>query len=719
MERRNFFRITALSGGGILLGTFIPLGCAGERKVLPDWEPNFFIKISPDNSITFVSSQSELGQGTSTGLAMIAADELGVSMEDLKIEFGIGSTERYGHLQGTGGSNGVRILWQPLREAMATTREILISAAAQKWGVSTTECYSEQGHILHKDQDWKIPFGDLLDIAVTLNAPQEIKLKDPSEFKYIGKPIIGPKAAQAATGSTPFSINVKLPDMLYAGIARCPVWGGELVSFNADKALAIPGVVEVLEVEPTEVQPDDYKGGVRPGVAVLATNTWAAFEGKKALEIVWEKGKNGSKSDIDIRQELIDGRMGKREVSSDINGAKALFRRGRRFVSATYDSPYQVNACMEPLNATAYHRGHKVEIWAGTQAPQLNQQRIAELTGLPQAAITVHNQPSGGGFGRRYFCDYVEEAVILSDKVRRPVKVTWSREDTFSTSKYHPYCKDYWEAALDEDNMPISLVLHGTVSRPSGYRPYPYSIPLAYNHRLRYKEGNLLPRASWRSVFAHPWGLGLESFMDELAHSANKDPVQFRLDLLEKAKIVEQKELPWVGDDLYPQKLKKTLEIAAEKSGWGKQGENGIYQGVSALGYNTSYCSQVVDVSLENDQLKIVKITAVIDCGLAINPNQVKAQIEGSILWGLSALLKGSITVKDGEVQQDNYDTYDLLRIHETPDIDVFIVDSNEAPTGTGEPAVPGVAPAVLNAVFAATGKRIRALPVPQGLFKT
>ncbi|WP_172435949.1 xanthine dehydrogenase family protein molybdopterin-binding subunit [Sediminicola luteus] len=712
MERRHFFKISTWAGGGLLLGTYLPLACSRDQTPKLDWEPNFFIRITSDNTVTFICSQSELGQGTSTGLAMVAADELGVSIDQLQIEFAQASTERFGDLQDTGGSNGLRIVWPELREAMATTRALLIVAAAQKWQIAPEDCYCEDSHIYRKDQpEQKWAFGEVLDIAATLPAPRDIQLKDPSTFKYIGKPVIGRKTKTAISGTTPYSINKKLPNMLYAGIARCPVWEGSLVSFDANEALKIPGVVEVLEIAPTEIQSTDYKGGVRPGVAVLAQNTWAAFEGKKALKITWDTGKNGTKSSADIIHELAEDYATESKVNVDLDKATSLFRSNNKVFSAMYDAPFQANACMEPLNATAYHRGHKVEIWAGTQAPKLTRDRIAELTGLPLAAVTVNNPPSGGGFGRRYFCDFIEEAVILSEKLRQPVKVTWSREDTFLTSKYHPITRDYWQASLDENNYPTAIKYRGTVSRPSGFRCYPYSIPMAFYPFLKYKESWLLPRASWRSVYAHPWGLGLESFMDELAHKAQEDPIQFRIKMLKKAPIREQKALPWVGDDLYPAKLKHTLELVAEKSNWG-QTENGIFQGVSAMSYNTSYIAMVADVSVNDNQVKVHQVTAVIDCGLAVNPSQVKAQIEGSIIWGLTATLKDAITVEQGHVQQSNYDSYDLLRIQEAPHIDIHIVTSNDSPSGTGEVGVPGVAPAVLNAVFAATGKRIRQIPI-------
>ncbi|NRB50964.1 MAG: xanthine dehydrogenase family protein molybdopterin-binding subunit [Saprospiraceae bacterium] len=716
MNRRHFFKITAMNGGGLVLSTFIPFACDSAETVLMNWEPNFFFRIGSDNTITFISSQSEIGQGTSTSLAMIAADELGARMEDIKIEFAPGSKERYSHLQDTGGSNGVRLLWQPLREAAATTREMLKMAAAEQWGVPVESCYVEEGRVLLRNSKRRLTFGQLVERASTLSAPRNLRLKDKVDFQYIGRAVIGPKTHQAARGITPYSMNVKLPDMLYAVIERCPVWGGSLQSFNASQAKAVPGVIEVIEME--GVAPDknmDYKGGRRAGVAILAENTWAAMQAKRVLEVEWDLGKNATRSSQDLVEELNLSKIKTRKVTHDFKTANQKMQRTKSRIEASYFVPFQANACMEPLNATADHKGNRVEVWAGTQAPQLTRERVAEITNLPEGAITVYNCPSGGGFGRRYFCDYVEEAVVLSAQVRRPVKVVWTREDTIRTSKYHPLWTEYWEAALDANNWPIAMSYKGRLSRPGGYRPYPYSLPVAFHQGLNYQHGNLLPRASWRSVAAHYWGLGLECFIDELAVKAGVDPVEFRLKLLTEAEVVEQKFLPWVGDDLYPAKLSKTLEVVAEKAEWGKPRE-GIFQGVSAIAYNTSYCSMVADVSIEDYQVKVHKLTVAIDCGLAVNPSQVKNQVEGSIMWGLGAVLKPGITVMNGMVQQGNFDTYDLLRMKEAPEVEVHIIESEDPPSGIGEPAVPGVAPAVLNAIYAATGQRLRSIPVKEEL---
>lgn len=709
MERRHFFKISILSSGSLLLSNCILQSCSTTTK-LTEWNPNFFIRIDTDNIVTFLCCISEIGQGSSTGLAMIMADELGANFDDVKIELADASGEKYSFLQATGGSNGIRMLWKPLRHAAATVREILIKSASIKLNVSESFLYTDSSFVHNSKTKEKVSFGSLLKIASELTAPIEIKEKSPSDFKYIGKSIPGKHTINASKGTIPYSININFPNMLYAVIERCPVWEGRLISFNDESARSVKGVVDVIEVKATDVQNNDFRGGVRPGIAVIATNTWAAIQGRKKLKIKWDLGDKTSLSHITVHNDLTEYRKNNKKVIEDIKSSTEILNKSVNTYHSRYDSSYQVNACMEPLNAVAFHYGYKVQIWAGTQAPSLLRERVAELTDLPVASIEVNNQPAGGGFGRRFFTDFVEEAVIISGKLRKPVKVMWTREDTFQTSKYHPYCSEFWEAALDKDNFPRALGYQGFTSGINGFRPFPYGLPISYHSRMNYKNGKLLPRAAWRSVFAHPWALGLESFIDELAHIAQRDSLEFRLELLNKAEIVKQKQEPWVGDDLYPKKLAKTLEKVAEVSDWFSKKDGNTFQGCSSVGYNTSYCSMVVNLKENNQGFYVSKVFVVIDCGTVINPSKVTGQVEGSVAWGLTAL-KTSITVNDGQVEQRNFDSYPLLTIHEMPKIEVRIIISDDVPTGSGEPAVPCVAPAVLNAFFKATGKRIKSIP--------
>lgn len=711
MKRRNFFKTSIIAGGGLMISTYLPFSCKEPKIEGESWEPNFFLRIDPDNSLTFICSRTELGQGTSTGLAMIVADELDVELSTLKSEFADGALERYGDLQDTGGSNGIRLLWKPLRTAMAATREIFVLAAAKSWKVDASDCYTTNGVVYTVDNSRSSTYASLIPIAKEIPVPWELKYRNASDYKYIGKSVVGKRVDEIVRGKYQFSINVKLPGMVYAVIERCPVWEGKLIEFDAERAKKFPGVIDVIEVPGTAIPSSDFKGGVRPGVAVLATNTWAAMEGKKLLDIEWDLGRFANKSDTDVREELL-GQIGHElTIRKNFKQGHEQLNSTNKKIAATYISPYQAHVCMEPLNATAYHKGNSIEIWAGSQGPAMFRERIHELTGIPEASIISHNLPSGGGFGRRFHSDYVEEAVLISEKLRKPVKVTWTREDTITTSKYHPYCVDHWEAAIDNSNNTLAIGYQGTVGSTNGYRPYPYDLPMAHYNHVFEKEGRMLPRASWRSVYAHPWHLSLECFIDELASIAQKDPIEYRLERLQNAAIVEQIMEVWVGDNLYPEKLIATLEKVKELSNWGNVDEN-HFQGVSSISYNTSYCSQVIEISKAVDKLKVEKVTVVLNCGTVINPSQVIAQVEGSVIWGLTAAIKSKLSITKGHIQQKNYDSYAPLRMQEVPEIHIHLIKSNDPPSGAGEPAVPGVAPALLNAVFAATNERIREIPV-------
>ena len=710
MNRRNFIKASGISGGGLLLTTFPLLA----KKTVDAWEPDFFLKILKDNTILFQCSQAEIGQGTPTGLSMILADELGAKWEDIQIKFADGNHQKYPEQQYTGGSNGIRLLWKPIRESAATARTMLIEAAAQKWKTSTDGLVCQDSFVVNTSTNKKFSFGDLVDVAAKLDAPKEIKLKDKSEFQYIGKSLSGSKNRDIALGKTRYSSNIQLDEMLYAVIARSPVWRGKVKSFQAEKAKSMPGVIDIFEMEEIPLKKDDYLGGVRSGVVVVAKTTWQAIQARKALQIEWDMGVNSTKNEKDILEKINKSQVENNEILFDFLEASTLFDQGEEFLKSNYECPYQTNACMETLNAVAHHRGNNIEVWVGTQCAGKVKDRIAELTKIPPAAVHIHAQPAGGGFGRRFFIDYVEEAVVISEKIRKPVQVLWTREDDITVNKYHPFRVEFWEAALNTNQEPIALKYRGVVSKPMDYRPFPYGLPTVFHAYRGNPAAELLPRASWRSVAAHPWGLGLECFIDELAHKAGKDPLDFRLSLLKKSKTqfkVQMSELYHVN---YASKLAQTLELAAKKSGWYKTQKPGHSLGVSAICYNQSACTQIAEVSIENQQLRVHKITAVIHCGMAINPSQVKAQVEGSIVWGLGATLHDPIKINKGTVVQQNFDTYQILRMQECPEIEVHIIESDEAPTGTGEPAVPGVAPAILNAFFALTGRRIDKLPLQQ-----
>ena len=710
LNRRNFIKVTSLGSGGILVSSMIGLQACSTADV-DTWEPNFFIKIDQTGAITFTCPQSELGQGTSTGLAQILADELGADWNQIKIELADGSSEKFANTQGTGGSNGIRKLWVPLREAAAATREMLIQAAARKWKISIEDCYTKMGYVHQRDNVNKIPFGELLTSVKTEYPPTDLKFKDASDYEYIGSSPSGPKNKKIVTGALEYAIDVSVPDMVYARIKRSPVFGGRVKSFDSTKAREIKGVLDIFEVEPVPIpEEDDFLGGVRSGVAVIADSYWKAIQASELLDITWEDGPNEANNTDTVIADFEQKKSQVNPLNTRANLSVA------KTISAAYKIPYQANACMEPLNTVAHHKGTEIEIWVGTQAPQMTRWRIAQFTGMPEASIVVHNKIAGGGFGRRFFTDFVEEAVILSRKVKKPVKLIWTREDTISTSKYHPYSIEYWSAEFDTRNRLLGFKNKGYFTRASNYPSYLYGKPIAFHESIPHMAKSVLPRASWRSVMAYPWGFAMESFMDEVAHEMARDPLELRLEYLQNADVSGLNRNPDSDYQLDAKRLKRTLEVAKEKANYKgtKQGQTGV--GVSAIMYNYSYCSHIAEVSVENGRLKIHKFTSVVDCGRVINPSQVKSQIEGSIVWGLSALMKQVITVEEGKVQQSNFHDYEPLRMIDAPKIEVHIVETENLPTGVGEPGVPGVAPAVLNAIYNITGSRLREAPIEEAL---
>lgn len=674
-----------------------------------DWEPNFWIKISPDNTITFICSKMEMGQGVSTGLSQIVADELGVNLDLLKVELAEGDP-KFGDLQDTGGSNGIADLWKPLRDAAASTREILIKAAATRWEEDTTNLIAEDGYVKRIGTSKRLSFGELSEEASKLTASENPKWKPRSQFKYIGKPLSGQRQKAISTGETKFSLDLRMPGMKYAVIERSPVYGGKLVSFNDKKAREVKGVIDVFSIDGSPQERNIFEGGVRDGVVVVAENTWAAIQAKSKLEITWDDGPRGSDSgedSIKLQKELMQMDHDRHTLIGDVDD---VFEKSGEVKEFEYTIDCQVNACMEPLNSVAHYQGNRLEVWAGTQSPQLDQGRLAKILNLEPDHVTVNPYPSGGGFGRRFYADYVEESAIISKRINAPVKLMWTREDTIKTNRYHDIRVERWKGSLDSGNKIEAFDYIGVVSRSSGYRPFPYSVPNQGFYVNRLKEKILHLYTSWRSVTGHHWIFSQESFMDEMAYAARVDPVQFRYDHLDENGVIKQKG-DYTREDLYPSRVKKVLEVVADKGNWGRAMPEGSGQGVATSSYNCAYCALLAEVTVEGSSFKIDKVVAAIDCGYAINPSQVKAQVEGSIIWGISALYT-KIDIVNGRTVQSNYHDYKLPRIDETPEIEVHIVENNFAPSGSGEPAVPVTAPAVLNAIYAASGKRVRRIPV-------
>lgn len=712
MNRRSFIRISSLSTGGLLVGTLIKVNKLESFEAADSWRPNLFIEINNDSQITLYSTQMELGQGTSDSFAQIVADELGAVFESIKVSFHATSPQlaeearELGVKDNTGGSMGISHNWNGLRTAAASTRELLIKAASEKWSVKSSECFTENGFVALKNSNRRIPFGDIAHNASKLTLDETPKLKKRSEYKYIGKPLIGQKQRKVVTGTQQYSIDFSVPDMVYASIERTPVFRGRVKSFDGTDAKNLPGVLDVLEME--EVENNRFLGGVRSGVIVIATSSWAAMKGREKLKIEWDLGALVDKSDEDIVGEL-EAELTKASKRNLTVGDPGDSLQHGDYKEYSYYNSYQANVCMEPLNAVASYNDNRLDVWVGTQGQVVLHNRLAELFELPKERVTVHPFPSGGGFGRRYFTDFAEEAALVSKQVRKPVKLMWTREDTVKKNRYHDLTLQNWKAVLNAETQTVeTLDYRGpSVSAPNAFRAFPYNIANQGFTKIdptHWLTGNV----SWRSVAAHPWILGLESVMDELAYEAKVDPLEFRLKHLQDNAELD---LLYAAVPLYPGRLKKCFQLVAEKAEWGKKTKRKSGQGIAGCSYSTSYCALVADVSIVGKKIRIDKVTAAIDVGFAINPSQVRAQVEGSIVWGISALFN-QINIKNGVTVQSNYHDYPLPKIQHTPEIEVHIIENEHAPSGAGEPAVPVTAPAILNAIYAATGERIRKIPL-------
>ncbi|MBI2296004.1 MAG: xanthine dehydrogenase family protein molybdopterin-binding subunit [Betaproteobacteria bacterium] len=722
-KRRTFLKVGAATGGGLVIGFYLP-GAAGVAEAATGpTKLNAFVKIGADGKVTFVTGTSEMGQGAHNALAMMIAEELEVDFKNVRIEQGgidpAFANPRYigfravGGFQATGGSSSVRNVGVRVRYAGAAARFMLISAGAEKMKELRSECVAENGYVVHKPSGRKVSYGALANDAARQVAPDDPVLKQPSEFKIIGKATPRHDTPPKVTGKALYGLDVKRPGMLIATVAKCPVFGGKVKSFSADRALKVKGVKKVVQIS--------------SGVAVVADGFWAAKKGRDALEITWDEGPVAKVSSPGMYQSWAALAKGptaaERLKTGDV--ATALATAAKR-VESVYEVPFLAHVCMEPMNATAHFKGDSVEIWAPTQAQSWNAHWVSQLTGVPTSAITVHTTYLGGGFGRRLESDYVLDAVETSRAAGNvPVKVVWTREDDLQHDFYRPASHNVFEAALGADGMPTAwrhrivgtsilqyFKTFGHFLRKDGMDPtsaqgagdyFPYDIP---NVLVDYVNNNPgVPSGFWRSVGNTQNGFLLESFVDELAHAAGKDPYQYRRQLFSKP---------------HAARLRAVLDLVAEKAGWGKPLPAGVHRGIAAHFAYGSYCAQVAEVSVARDgKVKVHRVVAAIDPGWIVNPATVERQIEGAIFYGLTAALYGDITIKNGRVEQSNFDNYKILRMDEMPKVEVHILQGKGEQGGIGEPGVNPVAPAVTNAIFAATGKRIRKLPIKPEMLRT
>jgi len=700
--RRTVLKIGAATGGGLLIGFHLPwlTGDGVAQAASQDFSPNAWIRIGTDDSVTLRVASSEMGQGVFTAVPMLLAEELECDWKQVRFEMAPAHKSYNNPIfgrQSTGGSATIRGFYMPLRQAGAAGRELLVRAAAQTWKANESECHAERGTVLHKPSSRRLRFGELVTKAASLPAPGEAFLKDPNEFRLIGKPTARLDTPQKVNGTAIFGMDVRIPGMLTAMVARCPVSGGKMKSFDASKAKAINGVRAVLPIH--------------SGVAVVADSFWAAQRGREALAVMWDEGANRTVTSDQLRASFERALKKKAAVAREDGDVAKAERAAARKVEADYEVPYLAHACMEPMNCTVRLTPGGCEIWVPTQNQSRAQSVASRITGLPLEKIHIHTTFLGGGFGRRGEQDFLAEAVELALRTRVPIQVIWSREDDIRHDFYRPATFNRLSAALDADGRMtgwrhqmvgpsimervIPSSLKGGVDRTSveGAANLPYAIP---NQMVTWvKEAGPLPVGFWRSVGSSQNAFVTECFLDEVARAAGRDPYEYRRALLA----------------LHPRHL-GVLELAAQKAGWGSPMPSGRARGIAVAESFGSFCAQVAEVSLEKGQVRVHRVVCAIDCGTVINPDTVVAQMESGIVYGLTAALKGEITVRDGRVEQSNFHDYPLLRIDEMPVVDVHIVKSIENPGGVGEPGTPPIAPAVANAVYAITGKPVRRLPI-------
>jgi len=707
LSRRRFLSVSAAAGGGLLIGFMavpsIRDADAAQSVAGEPFTPNAFIRIGSDGQIVLTMPYVEMGQGTYTSIPMLIAEELEVDLKQVQLEAAPPNEKLYANpllgVQATGNSNAVRGAWQPLRQAGATARTMLVSAAAKRWNVEPASCRAQSGEVLHASTGRKIKYGDLAADASRMPVPENVALKPRKDFKLIGTPAKRLDTPSKVNGTAVYGIDVRPPGVKIATLAQSPVFGGRVKSVDDTKAKAVKGVHQIVRL-------DD-------AVAVVADHMGAAKKGLAALEIEWDDGPLAKLTTDAIVGELEKATLNSGAVAQNIGNVETAMATAVTKVEATYEVPFLAHATMEPMNCTVHVRKDGCEIWVGSQALARAQATAAKTTGLPLDKVVVHNHLIGGGFGRRLEIDGVTRAVQIAMQVEGPVKVVWTREEDIQHDMYRPCFFDRISAGLDDKGMPVAwsnrFAGSSIIARwlPPGFNKgldpdttegaidLVYALPNLHVEYLRVEPPGI-PTAFWRSVGPSHNVFVTESFIDELAVAAKQDPVAYRRALLDKTP-----------------RAKAVLDLAAQKAGWGKPLPAGVGRGVSVQFVFATYLAQVAEVEVSKEgAVRVRRVVCAVDCGTVVNPDTVRAQIQSAIIFGITAALHGEITLKGGRIEQSNFHDYQMLRMNEAPAIEVYIMNSAEPPGGMGEAGTSAITPAVTNAIFAATGKRIRKLPV-------
>jgi isoquinoline 1-oxidoreductase beta subunit len=708
LSRRSFLAASAAAGGGLLLSLSLPFG-GGAAAASDSFAPNAFIRIGSDGEIVLTMPYVEMGQGTYTSVPMLIAEELEVSLKQVRLEHAPPNEKLYANpllgVQATGNSNAMRGAWKPMRVAGATARMMLIAAAAKRWGADAKTCRAQDGAVIHDATGRRLSYGELATEAAQMPVPQDVAFKQPEEFKLIGTRAKRLDAPGKVNGSAVYGIDARPPGVKIATLAQSPVFGGRVKSVDDTAAKAVKGVRQIVKLE--------------DAVAVVADHMGAAQKGLEALKIEWDEGPNAALSSADIAHALEQATLKPGAVGQNVGDADMAMGGAATKVEATYHLPFLAHAAMEPLNCTVHVRKDECEIWIGTQAIARVQASAAKAAGLPVEKVIVHNHLIGGGFGRRLEADMAERAVQIARQVDVPVKVVWTREEDIQHDMYRPIWFDRLEAGLDKDGKLIAwknrFAGSSVVARwlPPAYKngldpdstegaiDLVYGLPNLHVEFVR-TEPPGVPTTFWRSVGPSHNVFVTESFIDELAAAAKQDPIAYRRALLDRNP-----------------RAKAVLDLVAEKSGWGQPLPKGHGRGVSIQNAFGSFLAEVAEVEVGKDgSVRVHRVVCAMDCGTVVNPDTVEAQLQSGVMFGTTAALYGEITIKSGRVEQSNFDTYQILRINEAPLVEVHLVKSSEPPGGMGESGVSAMVPAIANAVFAATGKRLRKMPIDPNLLK-
>jgi len=708
-NRRGFMVRATAAGAGFALGLSLPSASDAVYAADGSSEVNAWVVIRPDETVVIRVMRSEMGQGSLTGLAQLVAEELDCDWSKVATEFptpgeNLARNRVWGE-SNTTGSRAIRESHEYVRKAGATARMMLIQAAANAWNVPASDCSATDGVITHQLSGRSVSYGKVADAAAKLTPPSDVVLKSPKDWKIAGKPLKRLDTPDKLVGKTTYGIDVRLPGMLYAAISACPVFGGALKSYDEAKARGMPGVKQVVRVG------DD-------AVAVVADSWWRAKTALEAMPVVWDEGTNAKVSSATIADFLKEGLDSDQVIIGNQSGdVKAALAGAARVVEALYDFPYRIHATMEPMNATVLFTSDRCEVWAPTQNAEDSLRAAAQAAGLPLEKCDLHKAFVGGGFGRRGApTDYVRRAVIVAKAMpNTPIKLLWSREEDTTHDSYHPISQCRMRAALDADNKLIGLhmriagqsilatliparmqngkdpIVFQSLNPGGAEGAFGYNVPnLLIDHAMRNPH---IPAGFWRGVNSNQNALYIECFMDEVAHAVGDDPLAFRLKYLKP-------------------KHAAVLKAAAEKTGYGTSAPQGIYRGIAQVMANASYVAACAEVSVDKGQVKVHRLVGATNSGHAVNPEQIARQVEGSFVYGLSSLLYGECTVRDGRIEQTNFDTWEVMRLDAMPNVETVVMPDGEFWGGVGEPTISVAAPAVLNAIFAATGKRIRTVPI-------